>query len=99
MSLERDQVGRLAAIQPIRHPGGLFALEAAPVEQVHRPVELVQHPTERFQLAREPRIERERLERGPPILVGEKPAGRQRGANPTCHVGGGHGRGRGQTPS
>jgi hypothetical protein len=99
MSLERDQVGRLAAIQPVRHPGGLFALEAAPVEQVHRPVELVEHPAESLQLVGQGGSERQRLERGPPVLVGEQTTGRQRGAHPTRHVGGGHGRGRGQTPS
>ncbi|MCZ7638907.1 MAG: hypothetical protein M5U12_24350 [Verrucomicrobia bacterium] len=77
MSLQRDQLRGLAAVQPVRHPGRLFALDAPAVQQVHRPIELVQHPSEHLDLPSERRLKRERLQGHSPLEPGKQPADRQ----------------------
>src|SRR5262245_22839820 len=80
-SLQLDQLGGLAAVQPGADPGWLFAGDALAVEEIHRAVELQEHAPECFQLHGQIGAEWKWGGGNPPIHVGEQAAGRKLAAN------------------
>ncbi len=69
---QRDQLGRLALVEPAGDPVRLFALGALAVKQIHRLIELQQHPPKRFQLRGQPAPKRERGRGDAPLVPGEE---------------------------
>jgi hypothetical protein len=72
MPLQRDQVGRLAKIQPLRNPSRLAALNAAPVEQIGASVKLEQDPAEEIQFPSQRLTDVKWLGRDAPCLAGKQ---------------------------
>ena len=77
VALEIDQGLGFALVEPTGDPRGLFSFEAVSVEEVHRAVELEQHPAQLLELTDEFRAEREGVWCDAPGVVEEEPAGGQ----------------------
>src|ERR1039458_2833280 len=87
-TLEFDEVGRLALVQPAGDPFRLLAFRALPVKQIDRSIELKQDASERFDLLCQGGPKRIGDRRGPPIVLCEQALGRQALPNEARTLGG-----------
>ena len=65
-----SNASRLAQVQPLGDPGGLFAGQALAIEQIDGAVELQKHTAQAFQFLGQVAAQAERRRGNPPLLPG-----------------------------
>ena len=80
-TLPRDQLGRLAQVQPMGNPLRLLSRHTQAIEQIDRSIELQENPSERLQLPGQVRLQTKWSGCRPPGLSGEQTARRKPAAN------------------